>query len=64
MEGTNTLMNAVTEGISTVISWVGDVVTALTTGELAPLLSLLAVGIAISGFAFTIKAIRSITWGA
>lgn len=60
------MMDAVTAALSTVISWVGTVVTQLTTstGGLYPLLPLFAIGIAISAFLFAIRAIRSVTWGA
>lgn len=60
------MMAAVTSALTTVISWIGTVVTALTTsgGALSELLPLLAVGIAISAFLFAMRAIRSVTWGA
>lgn len=49
-EVANLMLEAVTTAITTVISWVGSVITALTssTGALAPLLPLFAIGIAIS----------------
>lgn len=60
------MMAAVTTALTTVISWVGTVVTALVgeNGQLAELLPLLAVGIAISAFLFAINGIRRVTWGA
>lgn len=63
------MMAAVTTALTTVIDWISTVVTSLlgsgeTAGALAPLLPLLAVGIAISAFLFAMKAIRSVTWGA
>lgn len=63
------MVDAVTTALSTVIGWVGTVVTSLlgsgeTAGALAPLLPLLAVGVAISAFLFGMKAIRSVMWGA
>lgn len=60
------MMEAVTTALSTVISWVGTVITALTTsgGALYALLPLFAIGIACSAFLFGIRAIRSVTWGA
>lgn len=63
---TNTMLEAVTSGITTVIGWVGTVIDAIigTDGELAALLPLFAVGIAISAILFGIKAIKSIIWGA
>lgn len=56
-------MTAVGEALGTVIGWVGDVVTALTTGELVALLPLFAIGISISALLLGVKIIRSFTWG-
>lgn len=58
------MLEAVTSALSTVIDWVGTVVTALTTGELKALLPLLAIGVAISALMLGIKAIKSFIWGA
>jgi hypothetical protein len=60
------MLAAVTSGLTTVIGWVGTVITAITgeNGALAPLLPLFAIGIAISVVFLGIKAIRSIVWGA
>lgn len=60
------MLAAVTDALSTVISWVGSVVTALvgTDGALSDLLPLLAVGVAISALMLGIKAIKSFIWGA
>lgn len=60
------MMEAVTSALGTVISWVGTVVTALTSssGELNALLPLLAVGVSISAMMLGIKAIKSFIWGA
>lgn len=60
------MLDAVTSGITTVIDWVGTVVSAITTsgGELNALLPLFAVGISISAIMFGIRAIKSIIWGA
>lgn len=59
------MIDAVTTALGTVITWCGTVITALTgtSGALAPLLPLFAVGIAISALLFGIKAIRAIVWG-
>lgn len=59
------MIAAVTEALTTVIGWVGTVVTSLVgeAGQLSELLPLLAIGIAISAFLFGIKAIRGVTWG-
>lgn len=60
------MIAAVTEGLGTVISWVGEVVTALTaeSGALAPLLPLLAIGVSVTVISMAIGTIRSFTWGA
>ena len=60
------MIDAVTTALGTVISWVGTVVTALTssTGDLAGLLPLLAIGVAVSALMLGVKAIRSFAWGA
>lgn len=61
----NPMVNAVTSALSTVIDWVGTVITALTSsnGELSGLLPLFAIGIAISALLLGVKVIRSFTWG-
>lgn len=66
MEGANALLTAVTNGLTTVISWVGTTIEAVigSDGALNPLLPLFAVGIAISAVLLGIKLIRSIVWGA
>lgn len=59
------MLEAVTTALGTVLSWVGTVVTALTStdGDLASLLPLLAIGIAISAMMLGVKAIKSFAWG-
>lgn len=66
MEGVaNNMMAAVTEALTTVIGWVGTVVSALTgtDGQLNALLPLMAIGIAISALMLGVKAIKSFSWG-
>lgn len=60
------MLEAVTSALTTVIGWVGSVVTALTSteGDLAALLPLLAVGVAVSALMLGVKAIKSFIWGA
>ena len=60
------MLAAVTSAITTVITWVGTVITALTgaSGALAELLPLFAIGIAISAVLLGIKIIKSVVWGA
>lgn len=51
------MMSAVTTALTTVIQWVGTVLTALTgsEGQLSELLPLFAIGIAISAFLFALN---------
>lgn len=60
------MLNAVTTGLTTVISWVGTVITSLTstTGDLKELLPIFAVGIGASAMFLAVKGIRSLAWGA
>lgn len=63
------MLDAVTSAISTVIGWIGTVITSIVTGGDTPgalnaLLPLFAVGIAISALLFGIRAIKSVIWGA
>lgn len=60
------MLQQVTSGLSTVIGWVGEVVTALTgaEGALNELLPLLAIGVSVSALMLGFKAIRSCIWGA
>ena len=59
------MIAAVTDALTTVIGWIGTVITAITgtSGELKELLPLFAVGIAISALMFGIRAIKSVIWG-
>lgn len=66
------MLNAVTDALSTVLGWVGSVVTSLVTGagegtaagDLNPLLSMFAVGVAISAVLLGVRIIKSVVWGA
>lgn len=59
------MVAAITDALSTVIDWVGTVITAMTSesGALAPLLPLLAIGIGISALFLAVKVFKSFTWG-
>lgn len=59
------MLDAVTSALTTVIAWVGSVVTALTgaDGGLHDLLPLLAIGVAVSALMLGVKAIKSFAWG-
>lgn len=63
-EGGTGLVAAVTSALTTIIGWIGTVLGAVVGGELAELLPLLAVGIAVSAFMLGMRAIRSVIWGA
>lgn len=60
------MLEAVGTGITSVIGWIGQVVTSIVgaEGQLNELLPLFAIGIAISAVLFGIRAIKSIIWGA
>lgn len=66
------MLDAVTTALGTVIAWISTVVGSLvgavseaggTSGALAALLPLFAIGISISAFLLGIKAIKSLVWG-
>lgn len=59
------MVNAVGDALSSMITWIGSFITALTgsSGALAPLLPLFAIGIAASICMFAMKMIRKVTWG-
>lgn len=62
------MLSAVTDAISTVLGWVGTVITSLITGgssagALNPLLPLFAIGVAISAIMLGIKVIKGFIWG-
>lgn len=60
------MMEAVTTAITSVLGWIGTVIDALLTteGQLAELLPLFAVGVAISAILLGVKMIKSFIWGA
>ena len=60
------MISAITSGLTSVIGWIGSVVTAITSssGTLKDLLPLVGIGIAICAVMLGIRVIRSFTWGA
>lgn len=64
--GNPIMMEAVTTAITSVLGWIGTVIDALLTteGQLAELLPLFAVGVAISAILLGVKMIKSFIWGA
>lgn len=59
------MIEAVTSALTTVIGWCGTVLDAIigAEGQLAELLPLFAVGIAISALLLGIKVMRGFVWG-
>lgn len=68
MEGTaaNSMLELVTSGITSVIGWVGTVVSSIVgeSGQLAELAPLFAIGISISAILLGVKIVKSMVWGA
>ena len=60
------MLEAVTSAITTVLGWVGTVITSLTSssGQLHDLLPLFAITVAVSAVMLGIKIIRGFVWGA
>lgn len=61
------MLNAITQALSSVVGWIGTVVTSVvdsTDGELNALLPVLAVSIGISLVMLTVKIIKRFAWGA
>lgn len=60
------MLTHVTSGITTVIGWIGEVLTAIVgeAGTLKDLGPLFAIGISISAIMLGIKVVRGIVWGA
>ena len=59
-------LSAVGTNLNQVISWIGTVITEMTstTGKLSALLPLLMVSVSISALLLAVKVIRSFIWGA
>lgn len=59
------MLNAVTSALTTIIGWIGTVISALVgnDGQLSELLPLFAIGIAISALMLGIKVIKGFVWG-
>lgn len=60
------MIEAITQALTTVVSWFGTVITSVTssTGALAPLLPVFAIGVAVTIVFAVIGLIRRFTWGA
>lgn len=62
MEGT--MLDVIKEAFTTVLTWAGDIVTALTTGDLKGLGVLFGIGVAMAVIGGVIAIIKRIIWGA
>lgn len=62
---TSSLITEIGNALTTIIGWVGTVITSLTgaDGQLSALLPLWAIGIGISALLLGVKVIRSFAWG-
>lgn len=60
------MLAAVTNALTTVISWVGSVIQALVgeNGALSELLPLFAITVSISALLLGVRVIKSFVWGA
>lgn len=62
----NTMIAAISTAFTAVIGWIGEFLSALTsdTGELAPLLIIFGLGVAVTLGHFCVRFIKSLMWGA
>lgn len=60
------MLEAITSGFTTVISWMGSFLDALlgAEGALQPLLPVFAIGISVSVLFLGVKIVKSLVWGA
>lgn len=60
------MVTAVTNGLGSIIGWVGTIIDSLVgeAGVLGELLPLFAIGISISVIFLGVKVVKSIVWGA
>ena len=57
------LLETISNTLGSVIGYVGQTVTAVISGDLASLLPVVCLGIAVSVLSFGIKTIKRLTWG-
>lgn len=58
------MLDVIKEAFTTVLSWAGDIVTALTSGDLSGLGVLFGIGVAMAVIGGVIAIIKRIIWGA
>ena len=64
MEGATTMLTNVSTAFTTVLGWIGDVITSLTSGGLSGLGVLFGIGVAMAVIGGAIALIKRIIWGA
>lgn len=66
MEAANAMINAIGSALTSVIGWVGEVITALVgdNGALNALLPVFAITVGISLLLFGVRVVRNLTYGA
>lgn len=65
MEGAaTTMLDHISTAFTTVLGWAGDIVTALTSGDLSGLGVLFGVGVAMAVIGGVLALIKRIIWGA
>ena len=57
------MMTAIGDGITAVIGYAGQVVTALTTGSMKDLLPVIGMAVGIGLVGWGIRVVKSLTWG-
>ena len=59
------MMNAIGQGVTSVIGFAGEVVTAIADsgGDLAPLLPVIGMAVGIGLVGWGIRTVKSLTWG-
>lgn len=60
------MLAAISSTFTEVLGWIGEFLTSLTseTGELAPLMTIFALGVGVTIAHFCVRFIKSIMWGA
>ena len=57
------MLDAITSGVTTVISYVGNIITAITTGAWKDTLPVIGLGIAVMFVMFAIRTVKSLIKG-
>ncbi len=57
------MLEAISAGVTQVITWAGGVLTAITTGSMSAVLPVIGVAIGIAVVGWGIRTIKSLVWG-